>query len=268
VEHAESEIHLYEIGTGRMSLLLSRFRDYSGTEWTPDSEIAWSSLGMKLAVSARAPGSSPNIVVALIEGKEPPVHIFPSPNFQYPGCWAPDGKRLIYTEQDLETGWDILELTMGAGEVTSRGIIKKRGTQAQPSLSPNGRWLAYSSFESGQAEVYVMPYDHSGRAYKVSVDGGISPAWDPTGRTVYYRRGKQMLAVDITTEPVLSAGKPRVLFEGRYEPEYVAVPRRYDITPDGQRFLMIQPVGETQSRRIHVVQNWHEELQRLVPTEN
>ena len=236
-------------------------------EWTPIGAVKWSPDGRRWAFDARSAGSPPNIFVTSVVTNEAPERILPSRNFQLADCWTPDGKRLLYTEQDPETGWDILELTWEASDVTSRIILKKPGIQAQPSLSPDGRWLVFTSRESGRAEVYVMRYGDPIRAHQVSVDGGMAPVWAPSGGTVYYRNGKQMMAVDITTEPAFSAGKPRLLFEGEYKPDGSFNPRTYDLSPDGQRFGMIEALGETNARRIHVVQNWFEELKRLVPVQ-
>jgi len=95
----------------------------------------------------------------------------------------------------------------------------------------------------------------------------MEPIWNPNGRELFYRTGDKMMAVDITTEPNFKAGKPRVLFERHYEPTPATGPN-YDVSPDGQRFLMLKP-GEQETAaptQINVVLNWSEELKRRVPT--
>src|SRR6267378_1207493 len=100
-----------------------------------------------------------------------------------------------------------------------------------------------------------------------STEGGTEPVWNPNGRELFYRSGDKMMAVDITTEPSFAAGKPRVLFEGQYVPTPASFPN-YDVTPDGQRFLMLKPSEQAQATptQINVVLNWFEELKQKVPT--
>ena len=142
-------------------------------------------------------------------------------------------------------------------------------------FSPDGRWLAYSSDESGRFEVYVQPFSDpsaiaSGRQagpsgkWQISTEGGGGdekwPRWARNGRELFYRNGSRMMAVDIQTEPTFTAGKPRLLFEGQYA-DY------WDVAPDGQRFLMTQAVEPEQpATQINVVLNWFEELKKRVPT--
>ena len=95
----------------------------------------------------------------------------------------------------------------------------------------------------------------------------MDPVWNPNGRELFYRSGDKMMAVDIATQPGFVAGKPRLLFEGRYEPAPVPI-ANYDVSPDGQRFLMINPSEQVQAAptQINVVLNWSEELKQKVPT--
>jgi hypothetical protein len=134
-------------------------------------------------------------------------------------------------------------------------------------FSPDGRWLAYVSNESGHYEVYVQPYPGPGGKLQISTDGGAEPLWNPNGRELFYRSGNKMIVVDITTQPNFSAGKPKVLFAGQYQPSPSPVPNaNYDVSPDGQRFLMLKPGGQDQAAtQLNVVLNWFEELKQKVP---
>ncbi len=135
----------------------------------------------------------------------------------------------------------------------------------QPRLSPDGRWLAYDSDESGRLEVYVQPYPGPGGKWLISTEGGTQPVWNPNGRQLFYRNGDKMMAVEITMQPGFAAGKPRVLFEGQYGPSVATFPN-YDVTPDGQRFLMLKAAEAEQApTQINVVLNWFEELRRRAP---
>jgi serine/threonine-protein kinase len=146
-------------------------------------------------------------------------------------------------------------------------FLKTPFNESAPSFSPDGHWLAYVSDESGRYEVYVQPYPGPGGRYQISTDGGNEPVWNPNGKELFYRSVEKMMAVDITTQPSFTVGKSKMLFQGSYVPAGAAFPY-YDVSPDGQRFLMIKP-GEQSSfsaTQIVVVQNWFEELKRRVPT--
>jgi hypothetical protein len=135
-----------------------------------------------------------------------------------------------------------------------------------PKFSPDGKWLAYSSDESGRREVYLQPYPGPGSKWQISSEGGQEPVWNPNGRELFYRSGSKIMAVEITTQPGFAAGRPKALFEGPYLPTAGSFPY-YDVSPDGQRFLMLKPVESQASAptQINVVLNWFEELKRKVP---
>jgi len=132
-------------------------------------------------------------------------------------------------------------------------------------LSPDGRWLAYASNESGRYEVYVRRYRDAGGRRQISTNGGLGSVWAPSGRELYFRSGDSIMAVDIATEPVLAAGRARRLFEWPYEPSY-PVFRSFDVSPDGRHFVMMQPDGEPPPPQFRIVLNWFQELKSLVPT--
>jgi WD40-like Beta Propeller Repeat len=132
-------------------------------------------------------------------------------------------------------------------------------------LSRDGRWLAYVSDESGRFEIYVQPYSGPGGKWQISTEGGMVPVWNPNGRELFYRSGDRMMAVEIAMQSGFSAGKPKVLFEGQYEPTLFTNPN-YDVSPDGKRFLMLKPSESAEAAtQINVVLNWFEELKRRVP---
>ncbi len=135
-------------------------------------------------------------------------------------------------------------------------------------ISPDGHWIAYQSNESGQVQVYVRPFPNVEEGkWQISRDGGTEPVWAPRGQELFYRNGEAMMVVGIKTEPTFTAGSPVVLFTGGYTSGTVV---EYDISPDGQRFLMIKEADEEarQAAQINVVLNWFEELKHLVPIDN
>jgi eukaryotic-like serine/threonine-protein kinase len=136
-------------------------------------------------------------------------------------------------------------------------------------LSPNGRWLAYASDESGRREIYVRAFPGPGGTWQMSTDGGNEPLWNANGRELFYRNGDAVMSVEVNTAQGFASGKPRVLFTGRYRrgSNWWARPN-YDVSPDGQRFLMLKNVGgdSPPPTDVAVVLNWAAELRRLVAT--
>jgi serine/threonine-protein kinase len=135
-------------------------------------------------------------------------------------------------------------------------------------FSPDGHWIAYVTDESGSNEVYVQRYPGSDERHQVSTQGGIQPMWARNGQEMFYTgtQGTKMMAVGVRLGPTFSAGAPRLLFEGSYT---LGFPHRNtEVTSDGQRFLMMQPipvaVGPTLTHMI-LVQNWSDELRQRVP---
>jgi len=147
-------------------------------------------------------------------------------------------------------------------------FLRTRAADGAPQLSPDGRWMAYASEESGRREIYVQPYPAPGGRWQISSDGGNEPLWSANGHELFYRSGDRMMDVDISTEREFLASKPQQLFEGSYVPtEGGYVRANYDVSPDGQRFLMLKRVDQKSAplTQINVVLNWSDELKRLVP---
>src|SRR5262249_9042538 len=150
----------------------------------------------------------------------------------------------------------------GAGAAKRKPMPSVQTNSWGAQISPDGVWLAYVSNESGTPQVYLQPFQGPGGKIQISTDAGNFPRWARNGRELFYRNGDKMMAVEIETKPVLRAGRPTVLFEGRYEssPVYVQPGTGYDVSPDGKRFLMIKPGSEQPaSTQLQVVQDWFEE---------
>jgi Tol biopolymer transport system component len=184
---------------------------------------------------------------------------------KHPYAVSPDGVTLVYTRsQESGTGRDLWLLPLASDENPSP-LLESANVETNAAISPDGQWLAYQSNESGQAEIYVQAFPSAGRRQQISTAGGSGPAWAPSGVELFYRNANQMLAVEIETEKGLRAGRPRVLFEKEFES--TSNNRNYDISLDGERFVMVQTPDSTERGQLEIVFNWFEELERLVPTE-
>ena len=150
-------------------------------------------------------------------------------------------------------------------------LLEGKKFAGYPQISPDGRWLAYTSDESGRNEVYVRPYpDVKSRRWTVSTNGGYGAIWSPDGRELFYRNGESVMAVAVETDPVFNRKQPKELFRGSYFSVGASIFPMWDISPKDKRFLMIKETGSTPSqgagaRKISVVMNWTEELKERVP---
>jgi dipeptidyl aminopeptidase/acylaminoacyl peptidase len=136
--------------------------------------------------------------------------------------------------------------------------------ESNPNFSPDGRWLAYVSDESGRSEVWLQSYPEPGTKVRVSTDGGREPVWSPDGTELFYRQGAEaLMAVGLTMTPELSVERPRLVLQENLNDERGWA--NYDISPDGRRFVVIHDF-DVNPPSLVVVENWFDELQRLVPT--
>jgi len=170
---------------------------------------------------------------------------------------------LAFEEVSSSTGSDIWVLPM-EGDRKPKPFLQTRFSERTPKLSPDGRWMAYSSNESGRFEVYVQPFPGPGGKWLVSGDGGGEPVWARSGRELFYRNGDKMMAVEVATEGSFSVGKTQLLFEGVYLS--LSGLTSFDVTPDGRRFVMIRhDEPALPATQLNVVLNWFEELRRRRP---
>jgi hypothetical protein len=144
-------------------------------------------------------------------------------------------------------------------------LVSSDADERAPMISPDGRHLAYVSSEGGRDEVYVRPWPEGTTRYKISSNGGREPQWRRDGRELFYRDGDRMYAVSIDVGgDTFRAGRPELLFEQPFAQEQFGNPN-YDVSHDGERFLMIaSPAGDS-TREIPVIVNWFEQLERLGP---
>ncbi len=250
----DMSLWILEVGERRKTLLTHEGMDLHA-RWTPD--------GDRIAFTSSKHGLL-NIHWIRSDGSGHAERLATSPNTQYPDSWSPDGRFLVFSEISPDTASDIMLVPI-EGDRKPRVLIKSKFNEAVGIVSPDGHWMAYLSDESGQMQVYVTSFPEPDAPRLISEHGGVQPVWGPDGKELFYRIGSEFMAVSIATEPSFKAGTPSLVFAGDYTgPERIYA--IYDITSDGQRFVAIKP--DQTSVGIHLVQNWFEELKRLVPTDN
>jgi len=185
--------------------------------------------------------------------------------------FSPDGQYAAFNQMESDgTGVNIWVLPM-TGDRTPRPFIKSKFHEASARFSPDGKWVAYCTNESGRPEVFVQPWPGPGPKIQISSDGGTDPIFRRDGKELYYRNGDKMMVVAITTQPTFQASRPQLLWEGSYSHGMSSscgppgtTEASYDVTADGQRFLMVKDRDQdAASTRVVVVLNFSEELKRL-----
>ena len=175
--------------------------------------------------------------------------------------WSSDGKWLIFqTDTDDPGSGDILGIRPGI-DTAPVPLVATKFTEISPALSPDGRWLAYTSNETGQYEIYVVPFPNTSAAkWAVSTRGGTAPEWSHSGSELFYRdAARHLVAVDVNTNATFSPGRSAVLFSTAGFAPYLSI-QRYAVAPDDRRFLMIRPLATGTPDKLIVVENWFEEL--------
>ncbi len=253
VEGQETQVWLYNLSRETLTRLTFQGRTNYNPVWSRDGKrIAFTSIDSDAVFWQLADGSG---------GLERLSDFASTPN-----SWSMDGQVLAYERGSNTSGREIGLLRLG--DRSRSTFLQSQFNEGAVEFSPDGHWLAYASDETGRFEIYLKAYPGAGGKSQISAEGGTEPMWNPNGRELFYRSGEKMMAVEIATQPNLSAGKPKVLFTGQYQPSPNPVPTaNYDVSRDGQRFLMIKPSGQGQAAptQINVVLNWFEELKEKVP---
>jgi eukaryotic-like serine/threonine-protein kinase len=248
LEAANDQIWVYDLERSTLTPQTLRWTN-SDPVWTPD--------GRRLTFTSNREGPY-NLFWQPADGSGPAERLNVSADWQVPRSWSPDGRTLVF--QVWYPSPDIWALTLD-GDRKPRPLLQGRFDETQPALSPNGRWLAYQSDESGRDEIYVRPFPGSEGRWPISTDGGYQPMWARNGRELYYRAGYRMMVVSVTSDATFTASKPKVLFEAKA----LSYPTSYDVTPEGE-FMMIE-LGESDSSppsQINVVLNWLQEVRPRV----
>jgi Tol biopolymer transport system component len=233
-----------------------------GAERTP----TWSPSGREVTYCSQD-DEGYRLMSRSADGTGEPVVLVESASGILAPDWSRDGRYLVYTESNPGRS-DIRYIELGADGAAGEPVtfLGSSARERDPKLSPDGRFLAYSSDESGRSEIYVRPFPNGGGRSQVSVNGGTHPRWSPVENELYYLEPgiNTLMAIPVSTEQGFTLGQPQALFENRRFTTGGAGPR-YDVSADGQRFVMVAPVegGEEEASApasIRVVLNWYEEF--------
>jgi eukaryotic-like serine/threonine-protein kinase len=211
-------------------------------------------------------GDPGQLYVKPVDGSGEEKRVLVGENGGVGSCWSADGKTLIVVRYVADKGLKIFTLRLD-GRSPPEELLTTKANEAVPVMSPNGRWIAYRSDETGEPRIYVRPFPDVGRGQRFVSDGpGRDPLWRRDGRELFYFSPNGVMAVPVETGDTFKRGTPRRLFS--LEPYFQGANINWDVSLDGERFLMVKQGAATDApSQIVVVQNWLDELKRLVPTE-
>jgi serine/threonine-protein kinase len=264
----QQDVWNYEWARDTLSRLTFDPGDDGNPVWTPD--------GRRIVFQSRRAGdSASNLYWLRADGTGEVERLTESKNQQVPASWHLSGKFLAFTENNPQTNGDLMILSMDGDDAsgwkpgTPTAFLNDRFIENQPMFSPDGRWLAYASNETGRPEVYVRPFPGPGGKWQISADGGFFPRWSRTQGELFYRAldNPIMVASYIVEGDSFRAEKPRLWSEARFI--LSDAQRGFALHPDGQR-VALAAVPETQAEprqdKVVFIFNFFDELRRIAPS--
>ena len=257
-QQGDLDLYLWDIARATLGKFTSEPAFDGGPVWTPDGTRV-------VFASSRAGPVNPFLQPA--DGAGEARRLAASTFADYPTGVTPDGTRVLFLRDGgsgSPTAQDIMIAPIDDPS-PARPLLATKANEGGAEVSPDGRWLAYQSDESGTEEVYVRPFpDVKAGRWQVSFGGGVHPAWNPAGGELFFvvaSGGAQLMGVQIAPGPAFSATQPKPVVTSPVFRAYAS--RSYDISRDGQRFLVVESTsGENASASITVVLNWVEDLKR------
>jgi Tol biopolymer transport system component len=248
IEEERHDVWTYDLNRGTLSRLTFEARNYS-PEWSPGGRrVTFGSTRTGSVNLFWKPVVGSPLVEPLVEGEY----------FKNANSWAADGQTLAYRATHPDTGEDIWLYDLQ--ERQSHPYLVTPFDEEEAMFSPDGRWMAFQSNESGRTEIYLGRYPGTGERWQISTEGGFWPRWSRSGKEIFYLNGPKLMVVEVNTEGAPTLGRPKLLFEN------LSLRQGYDVSPDGQRFIMVEEAEPKGAQvQLILVQNWFEELKRLVP---
>jgi serine/threonine protein kinase/Tol biopolymer transport system component len=250
-----SDIWLIELSRGT----LTRFTFDPAGDFNP----VWSPDGSRIAFSSDRDGIM-NLYQRAASGAGNDEALLKSDHTKIPNDWSADGRFILYQDLNPETNFDLWVLPL-QGDQKPFPFLQTDAAERQGRFSPDGRWIAYASNESGTWQVYAQSFPASGGKWQISTNGGAQPQWRGDGKELFYLSpDRKLMAVDVKGDGrTLDAGVPKELFELRLQTVGLPGPRNFYVAAeDGKRFLVNSAAEERISTPMTVVLNWTADLKR------
>ncbi len=215
-------------------------------------DAQWSPDGRRIVFTSRAKGRG-DLFVKDVSGTRDAEPLLVNADEKYVSDWSRDGRYILFASRPAGSGWDIWAMPL-TGDRKPFPVVKTSFVELWATFSPDGKYIAYQSNESGRQEIYAQDFPEAHNKWQISTDGGTEPFWRGDGRELFYRAGSRMMAVSIETGTTLTAGNPAQLFQARFAT--VQARGHYRPSPDGQRFLVLSPIAREFERPAAVVLNW------------
>jgi Tol biopolymer transport system component len=227
-----------------------------------DETPAWSPDGEWIAYASDRSGQQRTIFRKRADGSGAEEKLWETAEHTHVDGWTPDGRALIVTRTDPKNANDVWLVPVGGGAEKARPLLHSSFNELNGRVSPDGRWLAYISNESGAEQVYVQPFPNLGAKWQVSARGGNQPVWAPDGRRLFYRGESALMAVDVEPTPrAFSAKAPVRVGEDTYSRKGVTH-TGWDVGRDGRILLVRTGGGGGRPTQIQIVQHWLEDVTR------
>jgi serine/threonine-protein kinase len=263
-----TDIWMYEWERDTLTRLTFAANLNLGLIWTLDSQ--------RIVFASGEIGAVQNLWWVRADGGGDAQRLTESKYTQAPGSWTPDGKVLAFFESKPETGWDIMTMPVEGSEKSGwkpgqpKPFLNAPFNEILPAFSPDGRWMAYGSNESGNYEVYVRPFPGTGGRWQISTGGGNYPKWSPNGKDLFYRTGddKIMVVGYTSSGDSFRADKPRLWSPGQFTDRGATT--NFSLHPDGKRFAVFRTSAADTApppvTKVSFIFNFFDELRRKVPS--
>ena len=262
-----SDIWVYEWGRDTLTRLTFNGDSNTNPVWTPD--------GQRIAYASSEKGAAASLWWIRADGGGDAQRLTESQVTQLPGSWSPDGKTLAFVQSNPATSWDILTIPVERSEKSGwktgqpTPFVNTPFVELYPAFSPDGRWIAYFSNESGSAEVYVRPFPGPGGRWQISTGGGRMPVWSRTGKELFYRTddSKIMVVTYSSSGDSFHADTPRLWSPGQFTTRETSL--NFALHPDGKRFAVLK-AGNAETapppiNEVSFIFNFFDELRHKVP---
>ena len=229
-----------------------------------DMAPLWSADGKRIIYASGRNDGASNLYWQPADGTGTAERLTTGPNQQWPYAVTRDGATLVYIELGAKTSFDIYAISL-TGDRTPRPLLNSAADERRPTLSPDDKWMAYQSDESGSFEIFVRPFpDVNGGRWQVSAGGGASPLWGTELREIFYRMGQTIMRAGVATTPAFVPATPSVLFGSNLMPDTSGI--QYALAPGGKRFILIKSraSGDVRSE-YRVALNWFDEVRTRAP---